>query len=132
MAMKGDPTTLEEAKARTYGPTYRAVAYDPSRCCEQVWRPRAWGSVQCSRKPGYGPAGLYCKQHDPATVAAKHAAMDAKIRAEWNQGRAREKLYAAKQAVIDAAVAATYQRGTWDAVADAVGAMERAQKEEWR
>lgn len=29
---------------------------------------------QCHRKPGYGPDGLYCKQHDPAEIARRDKA----------------------------------------------------------
>jgi len=37
---------------------------DPTHCIEEVWPSgRAWIPYQCSRKRGYGPDGLYCKQH---------------------------------------------------------------------
>ena len=34
---------------------------DKTRCIEEVWS--GYLSYQCSRKRGYGPDGLYCKQH---------------------------------------------------------------------
>ena len=34
-----------------------------SKCIEKVWPPPGYISSQCSRKRGYGPEGLYCKQH---------------------------------------------------------------------
>lgn len=38
---------------------------DPTRCIEKVWPPMWDGGppYQCQRKRGYGPDGLYCKQH---------------------------------------------------------------------
>jgi hypothetical protein len=126
--MDRDPKTIEEARARTYGPSYRARAYDPSQCCESVWPGGGWGSAQCSRKPGYGPAGLYCKQHAPETKAARAAEQQAKYDAERARTRAAEALRSAERGVIAAAVAATRQTGTWDAVAEAVFALERAQE----
>ena len=37
---------------------------DITRCIEEVWpRDVGWVPYQCLRKRGYGPDGLYCKQH---------------------------------------------------------------------
>jgi hypothetical protein len=127
--MRKDPTTPEEASQVTYGPPHRAVRYDPTRCVEGVWQPRSWGSSQCCRKPGHGPGGLYCKQHDPAAKAARDAKRDAEYRAERERENARFRAQRAEQAVIDAAIAATRQTGTWDAVAEAVFALEKARED---
>ena len=120
-------TTKEQAQAQTYGPSYSAAPYDSTRCVASVWDD--WSNHQCHRKPGHGPAGLYCKQHDPAAKAARDAKRDAAWDAERKAMEARERLRLAERAVIDAAVAATRQAGTWDAVADAVLAMEQAKQE---
>jgi hypothetical protein len=58
-----NPTTKEEAQRQVYGPHYREAAYDERRCVSKVWPATGWGSYQCSRKPGHGPAQLYCRQH---------------------------------------------------------------------
>jgi hypothetical protein len=44
-------------------------------CCVVSVHDGSRGSVgrQCNRKRGHGPDGLYCKQHDPAAVAARNA-----------------------------------------------------------
>lgn len=55
---------------------------DPRRCISLVYSGRAMTSAQCSRKRGFGPGGLYCKQHDPATISAKAEASEAKYAAE--------------------------------------------------
>ena len=59
------PCTLEEAQQRRYGPA-GLCAYEPRRCAQRVMLSGGWPvkyEVQCSRRNGYGPAGLYCKQH---------------------------------------------------------------------
>ena len=40
---------------------------DVTRCIKEVWPSGSvgWTPYQCSRKRGYGPDGLYCKQHAP-------------------------------------------------------------------
>jgi len=46
---------------------------DKTRCIWEVWeRGRIINSYQCFRKRGYGPNGLYCKQH-AKKVEAKDA-----------------------------------------------------------
>lgn len=46
---------------------------DKTRCIKAVSQRRSWRSGQCKRKRGFGPEGLYCKQHDPAVVASRTA-----------------------------------------------------------
>lgn len=41
----------------------KGVAEDETRCIQEVWPPDGWIPYQCSRKRGYGPNNLYCKQH---------------------------------------------------------------------
>lgn len=39
---------------------------NPENCIEEIWPTGRWGATcryQCNRKRGYGPDGLYCKQH---------------------------------------------------------------------
>lgn len=73
--------------ARTYGRGYAGspgTPEDPTRCIEKVWSGSMLsGHVQCSRKRGHGPDGLYCKQHDPAAKKARQQKQDAK----WEAGR---------------------------------------------
>lgn len=60
------PRTLEEAQQLRYGPAGLS-AYLAGRCSHPVkaylWSGEPQYDVQCSRRNGYGPAGLYCKQH---------------------------------------------------------------------
>lgn len=42
---------------------------DMETCAEMMWR--GWHQHRCTRKPGYGNGGLYCKQH-----AKQHPADD--------------------------------------------------------
>ena len=44
----------------------KGILEDETKCIEEVWprgRVDGWFSWQCQRKRGYGPGGLYCKQH---------------------------------------------------------------------
>lgn len=72
--MRG-PMTREEAKTtryRTWAGSPKGTPYNPSTCAMDV--PDTGRSVlshQCLRKPGYGPDGLYCKQHAKWFDAAK-------------------------------------------------------------
>jgi len=65
--MFNSPKTLEEAKKLTYGKKWgikRIKHYDDKYCAYAVSegrRTHTWW--QCSRKPGHGVAGLYCRQH---------------------------------------------------------------------
>lgn len=36
---------------------------DRERCIAEVPAPPSWTQVQCSRKRGHGPHGMFCKQH---------------------------------------------------------------------
>lgn len=54
---------------------------DPNRCAEKVHdNGRGVGFHQCARKPIAGT--LFCKQHDPAIVRARIAAMEKRWAAE--------------------------------------------------
>ncbi len=46
--------------------------YDATRCAQEVHEARGWHYYQCSRKPGHGDRGLFCKVH-----ARRHPAADA-------------------------------------------------------
>ncbi|CAB5223449.1 hypothetical protein UFOVP383_49 [uncultured Caudovirales phage] len=49
----------DERRYGQWGGNPKGHPEDPTRCIEEVWPfPR-----QCTRKRGYGPDGLYCKQH---------------------------------------------------------------------
>jgi hypothetical protein len=59
---------------RTYGAWagYPAGTEEDPKCCViEVWDQsgRSMISHQCSRKRGYGPSGLYCKQHSKKSPA---------------------------------------------------------------
>ena len=41
----------------------KGISEDETRCVESVRDFTGWHYFQCSRKRGYGPDGLYCKQH---------------------------------------------------------------------
>ena len=58
------PKTLEEAIQYRYGTwagNPQGHPYKENRCAYEVWS--QWVAHQCQRKNGYGPEGLYCKQH---------------------------------------------------------------------
>jgi hypothetical protein len=59
---------------------------DPALCVVSVHSglPGAFGH-QCNRKRGHGPDGLYCKQHDPAVVAARNAERSKAYEAKWEK-----------------------------------------------
>ena len=48
------------------------VREDPNRCIVAVFQRGRYVSVQCSRKRGNGPDGLYCKQHGAKAVRGHH------------------------------------------------------------
>lgn len=62
-----DPMTRVEAentRYRRWAGNPQGIAYAPALCAKNI--PDGGRSVlfrQCRRKPGYGPDGLYCKQH---------------------------------------------------------------------
>lgn len=41
----------------------KGIPENEERCVKEVWPAHQWTSVQCPRKRGHGPDGLYCKQH---------------------------------------------------------------------
>ena len=60
------PRTVKEAMEHRYGCCWineKGNPYNPDRCALEVGMAHDEGGQQCSRKPGYGPSGLYCKQH---------------------------------------------------------------------
>ena len=63
--INGNPITLEEAMRKAYcGPRQPVGSfYGPERCAFTVAQRFRVGVKQCSRRPGHGPANLYCKQH---------------------------------------------------------------------
>lgn len=64
------------------------AAPDYERCCVEVFpAERGANHHQCRKLRGFGPDEAYCKQHDPANVAAKQAAADEKYRLESNARR---------------------------------------------
>lgn len=78
-----NPATKAEAAKLTYGLPSARRAYDPAKCCKGVWSGgRASMQSQCSRKPGFGPDGLYCKQHDPEAVERRRKAASDKYERE--------------------------------------------------
>jgi len=57
------PRTKKEARKLRYG-GWRTRPYDETQCAWRVWNRWCFTiNYQCSRKPGRGPDGLYCKQH---------------------------------------------------------------------
>jgi hypothetical protein len=58
------PKTIAEAHHYQYGQRSsnpHGNNYNNERCAYEIWQGML--SCQCSRKNGYGPCGLYCKQH---------------------------------------------------------------------
>lgn len=56
------PKTRKEAKNYVYGSSFLPnLRYEPERCAYPVSDGIA--DFQCSRKPGHGPDGIFCKQH---------------------------------------------------------------------
>ena len=65
--MIDNPKTVEECRSIRYGSwagSPKGTKYNEDHCGYQwVHTPWNWYFVQCSRKNGHGPNGLYCKQH---------------------------------------------------------------------
>jgi hypothetical protein len=61
------PTTKEQALKTRYNEwagNPKGTPYTPGRCAMEVHEAgRSCMCYQCHRKPGHGPAGLYCGQH---------------------------------------------------------------------
>ena len=71
--MKHDPTTIEEARKKTYGFSFQNFPYVEGKCAFSVMEGGRGGGIhQCAKKNGHGPGDLYCKQHarkvDPDSV----------------------------------------------------------------
>lgn len=59
-------TTIEEAREQRYGRSTAhpsGARYREGYCLVEITSKNRWNSRQCSRKNGFGPGGLYCKQH---------------------------------------------------------------------
>jgi hypothetical protein len=51
--------------------------YNPKQCAHEVFpRGGSYITYQCSRKPGYGPDKLFCKQHAKKNVKALREMVD--------------------------------------------------------
>ena len=71
-----------EQKPITYGNWDQSLE-DKTRCIIEVCEPgRGINFYQCRRKHGFGPKGEYCRQHDPAAVAARGKKRTEKYEAE--------------------------------------------------
>ena len=60
------PMTKAEAEKYRYDRSSlnpQGNAYNPARCAKEVSDGTVWHHLQCYRKPGKGPDGLYCAQH---------------------------------------------------------------------
>ena len=60
------PDTRAEAETWRYGQwsgNPEGRLFDPARCAYSVSDAGGYIETQCSRKPGHGPDGLFCKQH---------------------------------------------------------------------
>ena len=65
------PRTREEAEKYRYGQWAgdpKGLGFYSYECAMEVWPPGEWISRQCTRLPGHGPDGLYCKQHAAKVV----------------------------------------------------------------
>jgi hypothetical protein len=60
------PTTVEQIKDHRFGRwsgNPKGNKYVHGYCAQEVESRGTWVPHQCSRKNGYGPGALYCKQH---------------------------------------------------------------------
>lgn len=74
--------TPDKDGVRKYGYHFNEKPEDKTRCAVCIFPGIRKGSPhQCRRPRGYGPDGLYCKQHDPAVVQAKRDTQTAKYKA---------------------------------------------------
>jgi len=76
------PTTKAQAEKVRYGAwggCPEGVKYNPGQCAASVTpNDRFSVSHQCYRKPGHGPGGLYCAQHDPDAIRKRQAESSAR------------------------------------------------------
>ena len=78
-------TSLHQKKYGAWAGNPIGDTPNPSRCCVEVsMEPGGFFYGQCSRKRGHGPEGAYCKQHDPAAVAARRKARNIALEAKWD------------------------------------------------
>ena len=62
--MLNPPKTLQGAMNYKYGRKYLHEDYKRGYCAWEILsRSRDFIAYQCTRKMGFGPAGLYCRQH---------------------------------------------------------------------
>ena len=75
----------EKDGLRRYGQGMGERKEDLSKCAAQVitYAGRYAHFHQCERKRGHGPGGIYCKQHDPAVVTARHEAASKAYHDKW-------------------------------------------------
>ena len=83
-------TTLTDAFKAQY-PQFYGRVYSPrppnyTKCAGRI--AGVFGSEQCSRKPGHGPEGAWCKTHEPIAEKARYVAKVAKWDAEHTMRRA--------------------------------------------
>jgi len=94
--MKTKITTLEEARAYRYcawAGMPKGSPYCEGFCCEEVTETGRGGLYhQCRSKNGHGPAGLYCKRHDPAVVEKREAATRERQNKKWDAEMLKAKL----------------------------------------
>lgn len=80
------PKTRKEAEKLNYGNTYARVAYDSEHCAYRVAEQgRITRFHQCTRSPGFGPAKMYCRQHDPASIAERERKSSERYRKEMDR-----------------------------------------------
>lgn len=70
---------MEERIYGKWGGNPQGVKEDTQKCIASIWS--AYVNHQCPRPRGHGKDGLYCKQHDPETVAQKRKALEDKCKA---------------------------------------------------
>jgi hypothetical protein len=77
-----------------YGPPHAKRPYDPTRCREAIWQPRAWGSSQCSKA---AKRDGWCAIHHPdAKAARRNASVE-----RYEEQQAKEKRQRIKWALDD-------------------------------
>jgi len=62
---------MSERRYNKWAGNPRGDPEDKTRCVAEVHDYTGWHFVQCSRKRGYGPDSLYCKQHAKKMEKAK-------------------------------------------------------------
>lgn len=123
MSWPSDFKTIEEARAHRYGcwgGNPRGRPYAEGRCAESVSKGFALFG-QCERKNGYGPSGLFCKQHDPDARKAKQEAQRAKWKADEERQKAHLDARILARQVADLAIEAFAQRASFDALEKLTG-----------